>query len=256
MRVLALARYRFLLSLRSPTMAGAFWGTGIAVVLITAAMVSLVAAMPFPYSERYRTTASVFLYLYMMHVTAVVLATVALGMTQRQADSSPASSLVETAPVTHVAAFWGDTLGIFAAAASVHLLWLPLIAVTFAITPYPALALLGVETLLLAAILLVSCAGAWSLRSDSWRLAMARLTRGMSLVVLVMVVALVLMTKSLRVFGDAISGFQMNPGAAAWSQIVASMSSPAAVPVVFAVVYLALITFFSLDAARRAARLE
>ena len=256
MRVLALARYRFLLTFRSPTMTGVFAGVGAVLVLSAAALVTLFVIIPLPVAERYRSSASGFFYIYVIHAAALVVTTTALGMAQRESDSSPASSLVETAPITHVAAFWGDALGIFAAAATAHLLWFPLICVTFAVTPHPAAALWIAEIVVMAFVLLVSCAGAWSLRSDTWRLAMARLARGMALVILVLGAALAVMTKNLRVLGDAMSGFSINPGPAAWSELVSSMSSPSAVPLVFATVYLGLLSFFSLDAARRAARLE
>ena len=258
MRSLTLARYRFLLSIRS---SGTAIG-GMGAVLGAAVLGSMPALMTIgaPTFSLWRRAPEIFMIsapaagaAYLLHTLALVVCCFAFGTSQRRAEQ-PSSDLIETAPVTAAEAFWGDTLGIFCAGLALHATAVPLLVFTIALTAFPSTTLWLFEALVIVVLFLVSTLCAWSLRAVTWRWSLARVFRATMTVGIIVFSAAGLLARRPAGLADAVIGVLQRPGNQSWTALLHAFRSPSTATTSFVILYAAFVAFFFIHSVRRALR--
>lgn len=258
MRSLALARYRFLVSIRS---------SGAAISGVVAAAVAailggnsalLTAAIP---GDRFGDWAPQAFGLasrsigpaYLLHAAALVAVCFVFGTAQRRSDQ-PAADLMETAPVSAAELFWGDCLGVLAATLTIHAAVVPLLAFIVALAPNPSTTFWFFEALVVVVLFLVSALSAWSLRAESWRWSIARSFRASAIVAIIIAGAAGLFARRPAGLAEALVGVLQNPGRRSLGALVHAFRNPPTATVAFAILYVAFVAFFFIHSVRRALR--
>jgi hypothetical protein len=254
-RYLALVRYRYLLTCRSAAMTGTFWVV-FGLMLLPCAFLLLgwtVLDPGVPMADTMRVGAMGTAAAFLIHALAMLVATCALALSARGPDNASISDLLDTAPVPVVAGMWGDTLGVFGAALTIHGAMLPILCFAVAMGPFSTSTFFLGESLMVLSMLVTSAAGAWSLRSETWRDAAARLSRGLTAALLASVVAVVLLARSLAALREALAWFGVAPGPAAADALLSVLRGPAMLLIALGTVVAAFMAYVTFDAARRAA---
>lgn len=251
----ALARYRFLLLIRST---GAAVGFSIALaVLIGGALPSLEAFMRSwvdVFREAptdFRETATGVARVYALHSFVLLLLCCSFGVSQARRGS--ASDLFAVVPLRPHFRFWGDAAGIFGVVLSIHICLLPALSTLVALSPIATSVMWKLEGIIVILAGFGSCAASWGLRAETWRWSMTRLARAASLLIMAVMTLLVLATWRWIVFLDATTGLFTNPGARSWEEFVFAFSSPRATALVFGFLYVSFLAFFFWHSSRQAA---
>lgn len=258
MRSLALARYRFLVSIRS---------SGAAVSGVVAAAVAALlggfralptAVIP---GERFLEWAPQSLGVasasigpaYLLHAAALVAVCFVFGTAQRRSDQ-PAADLMETAPVTAAELFWGDCLGVLAATLTIHAAVVPLLAYLLALAPNRSTAFWYSEALIVVVLFLGSALAAWSLRAENWRWSIARSFRASMIVAIIIAGAAGLFARRPAGLWEAVVDVVESPGRRSLGALVHAFRNPQTATVAFAILYFAFVAFFFVHSVRRALR--
>lgn len=262
MRSLAVGRYRFLTTNRR-----AVWIVLVSVggTLLFAMMISLSGAVmysapPLAYLETVirRGDAAVaisiggrvvgFCYVFQIGMLATVCH--AFGSRNRRSDALGAADLMDTAPITPAARFWGDAMGVFASTMAVHVATLPLLAFVFALSPFPSSWMVGAELVIVLFVAFESFGASWKLHTSRDKSPTAR-TAGANAVLVILVFIAFRMLTSWSEFRDALAVFLVWPSPRSWFAIKATFLSPALLAFVLLMIF-AGFTFFYYTRAVRA----
>jgi hypothetical protein len=237
MRSLAVGRYRFLTTNRA-----AVWVLGMSIGAALFGAFAVIASASAMYSmdfisvfdtELRRGDPALIISLggrmlelcYAFHILILAAACHAFGSRDRRSDASGEGDLMDTAPITPAARFWGDAMGVFASTMAVHFATLPLLAFVFALSPFPAMWMLWVELAIVAIVALDSAGASWKLHTSRNRSATAR-TAASAATLIITIIATVWALTSWGPFKDALAVFIVWPSPRAWSAIVATILSP------------------------------
>ncbi|HUP49785.1 MAG TPA: hypothetical protein VNA04_13445 [Thermoanaerobaculia bacterium] len=254
MRVVAVSRFRLLTMVRTATPLFL-----LAVLPPAAAAVGL--SIPEPV---FRDGADFFLAVnafaamlaWLLHTAVLSFAALMSGKVRTAHDfviMEGVPDLMDTAPVSDGARFWGEALGTFATAALVHLCCLPLLAAIFVLSPLPTIMFVWMEAAALALFVLAGAGAAWQRRARRTKYSGSRGPRNVFAVAL-LALAAVLLTTQPRAFRDALLEFFANrPSMRSWSEVVGTIESPVLLVTLLALLYAGTIGYYYLTATRRRA---
>jgi len=250
MHSLALARYRFLTTIRQRR-----W---VAPVLTVALFPSLVGGggltlfksdLEFAWDapEALKSAALGMLFGWAIHLIAISTLGWSLGIAPR--EQTHQIDLLDTAPISGRTQFFGDTLGIFAFVFAMHICCVPVLAELVAISPFPPILFLWLEIATIALLLMVSAAAAWSLRTDrsGWRQKRSTVN---ALLFLILFVGVVTVTTRIDDFYFGMAGFFEKPSPQRWQPVMASIVSMPLLLILLLALYGSFIAFFAADTAR------
>ena len=190
-----------------------------------------------------------------LHAIFLAAATAFSGSVTRSREGAATvhvPDLLDTVPIGQGPRFWGDALGTFAATGVIHVCCLPLLAVVAAVSPLPLGLFLGLETGVLALLILASAGAAWQRSTAATKSGAARMAIGFFEVVLFLVI--LWMTTNMRAFRDAMLNFLMSrPSPAGWSDVVAAVEQPAAFVALVALLYAGTMLYYHFSSTSRRA---
>ena len=258
MRSLALARYRFLVSIRASGAAVSGVVAAAVAALLGGSRALVTAALPADRftewaPEAFEVSSQWIGPAYLLHVAALMAVSFVFGTAQRRSDQ-PAADLMETAPVTAAELFWGDCLGVLAATLTIHAAVVPLLAFLLAIAPNPSTTFWFFEALVVVVLFLVSALSAWSLRAESWRWSISRSFRASMIVAIIIAGAAGLFARRPAGLWDVVTDVVTNPGRQSLAALLHAFRNPPTATVAFAILYVAFVAFFFIHSVRRALR--
>lgn len=260
MRSLAVGRYRFLTTNRASRwiLAVSVGGVLFVAVLISAVGDALYSAGYSLLETRVRQTDPAMIIslsgrmlamIYIVHVAILGVACHAFGSRDRRSDSLGEADLLDTAPVTPAALFWGDAIGIFASTMAVHLATLPLLAFAFLLGPFPSISFVWPEVVVVALVALQSLEASWKLHTSRMRSGTAR-AAGSAAALFVLIFITFRTLTTWNEFRDALGAFLVWPSPRAWSAITATVTSPLLLVMTLVVIYAGFTLFYYLRAVR------
>lgn len=247
MRLLALARYRFLIAIRK---AGGLFA-GIAVALLPFIIVTTRAFAPDGVYEQYVAVEALHFsafwapVLCVLQALALVIACLTLAMGSPRTAGARNPEPFELVPVSATKRFWGDAIGFFGAALLLHLSVLPLLAIAMALTPLSLGAFIYIEALTVAILLFGACTASWTLRASVSHANPA------FVVLAILLAGIVILTSRLEQFREGLGQFFNQSDIRGLRVMVASFDSPAITAVLAALVYAGFIVFYHLHSVRR-----
>lgn len=250
MRYLAIARLRFLTSLRS-----AVW---LFVVSILAAFFLLERTGVLFRSDRATLAdfdavtpmnGALLVGSYVLHILILVGACHAFGVVKRSAQNAGVADLLETAPIVPRHRFIGDAFGIFAAVMALHLCTLPLLALTVAVSPFSTSFFVYAELLIVALVAFDSAASSWKLRAESSRWNYTRGIRSQATFMVCFLIVLWLNTRGAD-FMEGFVTFMQQPSSRAFSRITWAVNDPVLFISSFVTLYASFMTFFYFHSVR------
>jgi hypothetical protein len=161
------------------------------------------------------------------------------------------SDLMDTAPIRPGAYFWGEAGGIFAAAMSIHVCALPLLALLAALSPLPISMFFIAEAATIALVIMASAGGAWKRRAPRSRWSGTRGPRSAALFGIIVLLMLRRTTHWIP-FRDALAVFATEPSPRLWAPVVAAVENPLLLFVLLAFLCIGYIAFFYKSSARMA----
>jgi hypothetical protein len=243
MRSLAIARYRFLVNVRA---AGWMFGTAI----VMAAFPVLIANPWLPESIfqlnavwTLNLTAGMVIVSYCIHIGVLTIACHVLALNGRRSGREEVADLLEAAPLTPQARFWGDAAGIFASSMTLHLVALPLLALVIALSPFSFVVFFWLEITVVALVLLDSSAASWNLHAPVIRLATLRTVGSVGVFAILLAIVTVATTRW-RDLRDSLGTFVQWPTARSWAAVVGAIDNPTLYVGALFVVYASFIMFF------------
>ena len=261
MRSLAVSRYRFLTTNRRSG-----WIVLVAVAVLLFAAFLVIASGSAMYAVEFKsyfetviwprdaaTVISVggrmleFCYAFQLLILAA--ACHAFGARNRRADAAGAADLMETAPITPSARFWGDAMGVFGSTMAVHFATLPLLAFVFAMSPFPSSWMLWAELMIVLVVALESTAASWKLHTSRDKSPTAR-TAGATAVLIILVITTLRLLTTWSDFRDALAAFIVWPSPRAWFAIKATMLSPMLLAFVLLMIFAGFTSFYYFRAVR------
>ena len=251
-KLLAVARYRFLTVIRSANAAYFILLVAIAVPLLGMFFTLRVAEPDYAtQAPRVLSFAAVGPFLiYGMHLLGLAVICGAYGVVPRRPPGVMPIDPMHLDPICGSEQFWGDAAGLFSAIASVHLCLVPLLAAVVALSPFPSSLFWYGELLMAVALLFASACGSWALRARTTRLSQARTARSIVVFLILMTVALLSTTRG-QEFRDAVGSLLFaRPTRQQLEVVVAAISNPALLVVAVVSIYLAFIAYYCLDSVR------
>lgn len=251
MRYLAVARLRLLTTVRSATP-----------IFILAALPPLLAAafesIPEPLfraaaDELLAPIAKAALFAWLIHGLVVGVACEAFGNRRVRPDlTSLPSDLMDSAPVGPRPRFWGEALGTFAAASTIHACCLPLLAAAAVLSPLPTAAFAWIEAGIIALMILGS-AGAAGKRLAPVTPWTATRTARSGILSLILFLLVLLATTNWEAFRDSLAAFIITPSMRAWAAVTASVENPLLLGVLLSLLYAGYLLYY-LNSTRRPAQ--
>ena len=242
MRYLAVARLRLWTALRSATP-----------IFILAALPPLMAAafesMPEPLfraaaDELLAPIAKAALFAWLIHGGIMVAACEAFGSRRLRSDlTSLPSDLMDSAPVGPVPRFWGEVLGIFCAALTIHACCLPLLAVAAVLSPLPTAAFVWIEAGIIALMILGSAGAAWKRLAPPTRWNTTR-TASAGILFLILLLLALYATTTWGGLGDSLAAFIITPSMRAWAAVTASVENPLLLGVLLSMLYFGYLLYY------------
>ncbi|HXG58531.1 MAG TPA: hypothetical protein VNL91_05885 [Thermoanaerobaculia bacterium] len=252
MRGLAVVRHRLLTNIRA---AGWVFGMSIALVALAMGVTGIEPIGPFailmPESDFLGHNPGLILALaarvvapaYILHMIVLVGACHAFGSRKSRQSSTAMADLMDAAPITPSIRFWGDALGVFVAAMTVHLTTLPLLAFVFAVSPLPLSTFAWLEFAVLVFVALESAAASWKLHASRIHPGTARAASSGAVFLILVAVATFSLTRW-REFRDAWAQLMIWPSPRAWAAIVETIDSPSLLLSATVALYAAFIAFY------------
>src|SRR5439155_12746511 len=156
MRYLAVARFRMLTTIREATWVFVF-------AMVPGLFAAIFEATPEPLfraaaDELLGEFARIALVAWIFHAVVIVAASETFGSMRlfRVDATALPPDLMDSAPITPTQRFWGETLGVFAATATIHIACLPLLAVIAVLSPLPTVVFVWIEAGIVAWMILGS----------------------------------------------------------------------------------------------------
>jgi hypothetical protein len=249
MRILALARYRALRTIRSasPVFALALLAAALPVALpggaFMPAYISRSLMKPLMFSSAFAVSLT-----YVVHLLVLLASCGVFGTRRRTAEGQEVLDLTETIPATGSDRFFGDAAGIFGAVLAIHACVLPMLGLAVVLSPLPAAVFFWMEAMTLAVIILASAGAAGNLHAQTkWR--QTQLAR--SLVVFIVLAVVVLkVTTRWQQFADAAWFSVVEPSPNAWSAVGRAITNPPLLLISMFLLYAAFISWFALRSVR------
>jgi hypothetical protein len=253
MRVLAIARFRLLTTIRTATP-----------VFVIAILPPLMGAIAESRSEPQfgagaesplRLYAVIALITWLFHAALLLAASEASGNLRMfrpdQTELNP--DLMDSAPIRPRARFWGEAGGILAATAIIHACCLPLLAVVAALSPLPTRVFAWIEAGIIALMILGSTGAAWKRLAPRTKFSGTRTVRSVILFLILFSFSLFASTRW-EAFRDSASEYLRSPSMRAWAQLASAVENPFLLLFLLALLYAGYIGFYYISATRDPAR--
>ena len=248
MRYLAIARFRLLTTIRA--------GAPLFVLSALAALAPAVFLSCMP-DEVFRANADQLLgdfappavFAWIAHALILAIACDAFGnvtLLRMQLTSTPAegpADLMDTAPITPGARFWGEAAGILAAALTIHVCTLPILALVAALSPLPTAMFVTIEAATVVLLVLASAGGAWKRRARRTKWSASRGARSALLFAVLLLMALRQTTERVA-FRDSFGWFVTHPSPRSWSAVSNAVENPFLLFVLVSLLYTCYIVFY------------
>jgi hypothetical protein len=236
MRFLAVARFRLLTTIRESTP-----------VFIMGALPPLLGAAyeatPEPLfraaaDQLLGEFARVALFAWLLHAFVIVAASEAFGSMRlfRVDATALPPDLMDSAPIRPLERFWGETLGVFGATATIHIACLPLLTVVAILSPLPTIVFVWVEAGIVTLMIFGSAGAAWKRLAPRNKWSATRTARSGILFLILFFVTLSATTKW-QVFRDSFFQFLFVPSMRAWATVMATVENPLLLVVLWLLLY-------------------
>lgn len=273
MRYLAIARFRLLTTIRSAT---ALFVLSAVAVIAPGLVISYMPVETFRVEadELLPFAANVAFLVWAAHAIILLLACNAFGDESfRRAKITSALSerppdLIDTAPIRPGARFWGETVGILAAAMTIHVCTLPALALVTALSPLPTSMFITAEIVTFLLIALASAGGAWKRRAPMTKWNATRGPRSALLFGFLLLMIVRHATHAMlpldpdrdqplwNAFRDSLIWFVAHPSPRAWSEVSNAVGNPLLLLVLVSTLYTSYIVFYYKSCVRKARRQE
>lgn len=249
MRCLALARYRFLLLIRRTR-----WIFPLLLLIV----LGPVAAGGMIRDERINPAlapdvllraAGEVLVVYFLHIVTISLFCWSFGIVPTRPEGMRPADLMDTVPLSGQTRFWGDALGIFGAAAVIHLCLTPVLAASIALSSLPSSLFWWLELAIMAVLLFLAASASWGLSTNDTRRSRVNTIGGQTLFLLLLALVL-LCTTRVEEFRDALGDFLNTPAPARWSGVVAAVDNGPLFVTMVTALYASFIAYFAIQSAR------
>jgi len=255
MRCLAIARFRFLMMLRT--------ATPIFVICILPALIvaSMLGSVPEPYfragADFELADNATFAFLaWVAHAIILSISCLASGNVKRTLDPAETTTLpdlMDTAPVGAETRFWGEMLGTLGATSVIHACCLPLLAAIAALSPLPARLFATAESAIVALMILASAGAAWQRRAPRTRFSGTRSARSAIVFVILFFSALLASTRW-EDFRDSAVVFLTRPSMQVWHEVAYAVENPLLLAILWSLLYAGYIYYYYASATRNTAR--
>jgi hypothetical protein len=255
MRCLAIARFRFLMTLRT--------ATPIFVICVLPALVVawILGSAPEPYFRYGADTllgdnATYAFLAWIAHAIILSLACLASGNVKRPvdpADTTALPDLMDTTPVGAETRFWGEMLGTLGATSVIHVCCLPLLAAVAALSPLPTRLFATAEGTIVALMVLASTGAAWQRRAPQTRFSGTRTARSAIVFAILFISALLLSTRW-EDFRDSAVVFLTRPSMQVWREVASAVENPLLLTILWSLLYAGYIYYYYASATRNTAR--
>jgi hypothetical protein len=251
MRYLAVARFRLLTTIRE--------STGVFVFAAVPALIAMVfEATPEPLfraaaDELLGVFARVALVAWLFHAFIIITASEAFGSRRlfRVDATALPPDLMDSAPISPIERFWGETLGIFAATATIHAACLPLLAVVAVLSPLPTVVFAWIEAGIVALMILGSAGAAWKRLAPRTRWATTRTARS-GILFLILFFLTLFATTHWTTFRDSLAAFIFTPSMRSWAAVANAVESPLLLAILWLLLYGGYVLYY-LNASRKPA---
>ena len=225
MRYLAVARLRMLTTIRQATGVFIF-------AMLPPIVAAIFEAVPEPLfraaaDELLGEFARTAFVAWMFHAFVIVMASEAFGSLRLLRDDATAlpPDLMDSAPITPIERFWGETLGVFAATVMIHIACLPLLTVVAVLSPLPTIVFVWIEVVIVALMILGSASAAWKRLAPRTQWSATRTARSGILFLILFIITLRVSTYW-QAFRDSAFAFLFTPSLRAWSAVANSVENP------------------------------
>ena len=251
MRFLAIARFRMLTTIREATGVFIF-------AMLPALFAAIFEVMPEPV---FRASADglmgdfarVAMLSWLFHAFILITASEAFGsmrLFRIDATALP-PDLMDSAPVGRTERFWGETLGIFAATATIHVACLPPLAVVAVLSPLPTKLFVWIEVAILALIVMGSAGAAWKRLARRTQWSATRTLRSGILFIILFIITLFAATQW-QTFRDALGTFIYRPSMRQWAAVAGAVENPTLLIILWLILFSGYLLFY-VTAARKPA---
>lgn len=251
MRCLALAKFRLLTTIRSATP-----------IFVLVAVPPLIGAalqsMPEPLfrdsaAALLDTNAHTALLAWFSHMVLICIACQAFGNLKSILTNPTLEvpDLMDSVPVGKRTRFWGEALGVFAAALTVHAAALPLLAAAALLSPLPLTWFAVLECLTIFLLILASAAAAWKRLAPRNKWSATRTPRA-AIVFLILLAAIIGTTTDGPLLRNSFGAFVDSPSMAGWAAVRAAVHNPVLLAVLTALLLGAYVLFFFNSASKTA----
>lgn len=250
MRSLALARYRFLTTVRS--------ASGVFLTLLAGVLLPMLfgsglftswsdawASMP---DDMYASARMVTIG-YLLHIGFIVAACNAFGTTRPKIDGRQSADLTETVPITPRDRFLGDALGFLGCILAAHACTVPLLALVVVMSPLPTTVFFWAESVTLAVAVLGSAGASWMLRSTGQWIR-TRSARSMVTFGILLVAILILNTRWLKFVENLVWWMFTQPSPQTWHGVVRTVNNPVMLAGSLLLLYFGFISYYTLQSIR------
>ncbi len=252
MRYLAIARFRLLTMARTAT--PTFLGVVIPPLIFATALIDSEPRFRLLANEHLPSHAALSLMAWLAHSMALCFACLMSGKAKSPHDDVRTGllhDLMDTAPVGSSARFWGEALGTFLGALTIHACCLPLLAAVVALSPLPTIVFLWIEAGAIVFMILASAGAAWQRRAPRTKMAATRGPRNVIVFVILLLFALRL-TMRWAEFREAVASFLFpRVSMRAWADVIAAVDRPFALATMFVILYLGTLAFYYVSSTRK-----
>jgi hypothetical protein len=258
MRYLAIARLRLLTTTRA---ASPLFAVTVAAAILPAAYLAFIPdeVIRAEADSILSMAATIALAAWVVHALLLVLACNAFGNETllkphlTSMETPAASDLIDTAPISLKARFWGETAGILAAAMTIHLCTLPVLVLIFALGPLPASMLFVAEAAIITFVFLASAGGAWKRRAPRTKWSGTRSARS-GILFAILLLMTVRYTTQWEAFRDSLALFVREPSARIWAVVTNAIDNPLLFFTLLSLLYTGYIAYYYASSVRTARR--
>lgn len=250
MRSVAMARYRFLTTVRGTRWIFPFFFAAIAIPLAFAHIPLMMSSdndLGVTSAVAFGAASDALMWAYVIHAFGLSLLCASFGKGVGTPHSLP--TLLETIPISGQSRFWGNAIGIFCSAMALHLCTTPLLALAVAISPFTSRTFWIAEAMFAVMAFYFSAAAAWSLAAfDTKQGASAK--PPVLLASVLMTTLVIIGTTRPGELAESIAYYVTLPSDRTWQAVVASVTRPKLLAAMLFGVYALFVAFFSIDTTR------